>query len=117
MDNEYIDDPTLGNVFDVLSSLCARDVFRTGALLIINGVLNVIPKERLSADIFQNFINVIQQTIYDESKQFEKTLVRQSIGLLQDIAGSLRHDLVQYLPQVMEILGHVLRSDEYTIDV
>lgn len=53
----------------------------------------------------------------DDQKQYEKPLIRQSIGLLQDIAGSLKHDLRDYIQPVMEILTHIVQNNEYAIDV
>jgi hypothetical protein len=111
---EHMPQELIQKTFNTLSSVCARDSCRQGAILMLNGVLNTIDQDWLQ-QIQETVINLIESTIKDEGQNgqpyaFDVFCKRGATGLIVDLANSMQAHIVPYLPRIVELLFIVLQD-------
>jgi hypothetical protein len=115
--NDYITDDHLKKIFDTLSNLCNHVAHRPGAVLIVNGILNVIQKERLDENIYLSFINLIEIILKDEQNMYDQFSQKVSAGLIQDIASSLGNSVTIFIDQLMNLILFMLQEERHPVEV
>lgn len=104
------------DIFRILGQCCGQPAWRGGALLILNGLLNALPSDKVD-DIAGTILEVIEQTLQDRAGTFDLMCQRLATGLLQDLATSLQDRFSAHLARGVGLINIILEQSHFSTEV